>query len=67
MPGQTRTANWGELEKDDKLWNSFAKENPMKRVTIPDEVANAVMTLINDPYKYLNGNFIYVNGGSHLT
>lgn len=66
MPGQTRTANWGELEKDDALWESFAKSNPMKRVTTTEDVADAVMLLINDPHKFMNGNFFYVNGGGHL-
>ncbi|MBU0975861.1 MAG: SDR family oxidoreductase [Patescibacteria group bacterium] len=66
MPGEVRTANWGELEKDDKLWKEFAENNPMKRVTTPEEVADAVMILINDPHKFLNGNFLFVNGGGHL-
>lgn len=66
MPGQTRTANWGELEKDDALWRKFAEENPMKRVTTVQDIADAVMILINDPHKFLNGNFFFVNGGNHL-
>lgn len=66
MPGQTRTDNWGELINDDKLWQEFANENPMKRVTTVEDVADSVMPLINDPHKFLNGNFLYVNGGGHL-
>lgn len=66
MPGQTRTDNWGELINDDKLWQEFADTNPMKRVATVEDVADAIMPLINDPHKFLNGNFIYVNGGNHL-
>lgn len=66
MPGQTRTDNWGELINDDKLWQEFADTNPMKRVATVEDVADAIMPLINDPHKFLNGNFLYVNGGNHL-
>lgn len=66
MPGQTRTANWQGLENDDALWKKFAQDNPMKRVTTVEDVADAVMIFINDPHKFLNGNFLFVNGGSHL-
>jgi len=66
MPGQVRTANWGELEKDDDLWKSFADTNPLKRVATVEDVADAVMILINDPHRFLNGNLLYVNGGNHL-
>jgi enoyl-[acyl-carrier-protein] reductase (NADH) len=66
MPGQVRTANWGGLENDDKLWQQFADTNPMKRVATVEDVADAVMPLINDPHKFLNGNLLYVNGGNHL-
>ena len=67
MPGQVITANWGPLEKDDALWQKFADNNPMKRVATPEDVADAVMIFVNDPHKFLNGNLLYVNGGSHLS
>lgn len=66
MPGPTRTDNWGDLINNEKLWQDFAKRNPMKRVTTFNDITNAVMFLINDPNKYLNGNFLFVNGGNHL-
>lgn len=66
MPGQVRTANWGELEKDDELWRRFAEQNLMKRVATVEDVADAVIILINDPHRFLNGNFFFVNGGNHL-
>lgn len=66
MPGQVRTANWGELENDDELWKKFAEQNPMKRVATVEDVADAVMIFINDPHRFLNGNLFFVNGGNHL-
>lgn len=66
MPGEVRTANWGPMEKDDQLWQQFAEANPMKRVATVEDVADAIMPLINDPHRFLNGNFLYVSGGGHL-
>jgi len=66
VPGPTRTANWGELEKDDKLWERFAKSNPMKRATTVQDVADAALLLINDPHKFINGNFLCIDGGSQF-
>jgi len=58
---------WDVLGGDnDAMWEEFAKNNPMGRVSTPEDIANTVMLLVSDPSKYLNGNFIYVNGGGHL-
>ena len=65
MPGTTRTDNWADLKNDDKLWEQFAKDNPMKRVPTVEEIADSVMYFVNDPHRYLNGNFLFVNGGNH--
>lgn len=66
MPGEVRTANWQGLEKNDAVWKDFAAKNLMKRVATVEDVADAVLPLINDPHKFLNGNFLFVNGGNHL-
>lgn len=66
MPGATRTAHWGEQEKDDAFWKNIAENNPMKRGTTVEDIADAAMILINDPHRFINGNLFYVNGGSHL-
>jgi NAD(P)-dependent dehydrogenase (short-subunit alcohol dehydrogenase family) len=66
-PGTTRTPMWDCMNGDNNsMWNDFAKNNPMERVSTPEDIANAVMMIINDESKYLNGNFIFVNGGGHL-
>lgn len=66
MPGPTRTDNWGDLINDNTLWKKFAERNPMKRTTTFEDITDAVMFFINNPRKYLNGNFLFVNGGNHL-
>ena len=66
-PGTTRTAMWDSMGGDnDEMWEGFAKNNPMGRVSKPEDIANAVLMVINDKSKFLNGNIIYMNGGSHL-
>lgn len=65
--GETQTPMWGStMSTDHSLWKRLADANPMGRVATVEDIANAVMYLINDPLKYLNGNFIFVNGGHHL-
>lgn len=65
-PGTTRTPLWDKLggEKEE-MWEDFANKNPMKRISTVEDVAEATFMLINDPTRYLNGNFLYVNGGTH--
>ncbi len=66
-PGTTRTPLWDKLGgEDEEMWKGFANNNPMKRIPTVEDVAEATFMLINDPTGYLNGNFLYVNGGSHL-
>lgn len=66
-PGTTRTPMWDTMGgDDDSMWKKFAESNPMGRVSTPEDISNAVMMIINDESKYLNGNFIFVNGGGHL-
>lgn len=66
-PGTTRTPMWDTMGgDDDTMWDKFAKGNPMGRISTPEDIANTTMMIINDESKFLNGNFIFCNGGSHL-
>ncbi len=66
-PGPVRTPLWNSMRSnDDALWREFSERNPLGRVATPEDVAEAVWLLVHDPTRYLNGNVIYVNGGSHL-
>lgn len=64
-PGTTRTDNWiGVGLEDDNMWKKFADANPMKRVPTSEDIAEAVSYLVSDKAKYINGLFLYVDGGS---
>jgi NAD(P)-dependent dehydrogenase (short-subunit alcohol dehydrogenase family) len=66
-PGPVRTPLWDSMRgNDDALWREFAEINPLGRVATPGDVAEAVWMLVSDPTRYLNGNVVYVSGGSHL-
>jgi len=68
-PGETRTNNgyWVEagLTKDED-WEKFAKDNLLGRTTTPEDVGQTVLSIVENPTEFWNGNFIYVNGGGHL-
>jgi NAD(P)-dependent dehydrogenase (short-subunit alcohol dehydrogenase family) len=49
-----------------ELFAEVAKDNPLGRLCTPKDVAQAVQLFVDDPSKFLNGNILYVNGGSHL-
>jgi len=66
-PGTTRTPLWDALGGDnEQMWARFAERNPMGRIPTVEDVAEAVVMIVNDSTRYLNGNFVYVNGGAHL-
>ena len=66
-PGSVRTPLWNAMGRnDDALWQELAEKNPLGRVATPHDIAEVVWMLVNDPTRYLNGNVVYVNGGSHL-
>ncbi|MFW5702984.1 MAG: SDR family NAD(P)-dependent oxidoreductase [Candidatus Dojkabacteria bacterium] len=65
-PTTTYTSMWDKMGGDDpKMWESFAKNNPLGRVSTTDDVAKTLVWLISEETGYLNGNTIYVNGGKH--
>ncbi len=65
-PGPVQTALWSHGRAGLADWPAFAAANPMARNATPDDVAEAVAMLVEDRTRYLNGNFVYVNGGNHL-
>jgi NAD(P)-dependent dehydrogenase (short-subunit alcohol dehydrogenase family) len=67
IPGSTRTALRNSFDgHDDQAWEAMHKKNPLGRVATPEDTANAVALLISHDANYLNGNILFVNGGSHL-
>ncbi len=66
-PGPTQTAIWDKIGgRDRETWDFFAKKNPLGRISTTEDIANVVLMIIEDKSKFLNGNIIYMNGGSHL-
>lgn len=65
-PGPVRTPLWGPDYANEELWSQLAKANPVGRNPTPEDVAEVVTMVAQDPTRMLNGNFIYVNGGNHL-
>jgi NAD(P)-dependent dehydrogenase (short-subunit alcohol dehydrogenase family) len=51
----------------DEAWDEIAKSNPLGRVATVEDVAQTVLTVIDNPSQFWNGNFIYVTGGDHIT
>lgn len=63
-PGETRTDNWAGIGlEDDAMWARFAEENPMGRVSTPEDSADAVSYLVSEKAKFINGQFLFVDGG----
>lgn len=68
-PGETKTHNgyWAEAGlMTDNAWKKFAENNPLGRVTTPEDVGETALAIIENKTGFWNGNFLYVNGGGHL-
>ncbi len=67
-PTTTRTEMWKDIGgfEDDKMWKRFAENNPLKRVSTPEDIGKAIYVLTLDETEYWNGEEIYVDGGSHF-
>jgi NAD(P)-dependent dehydrogenase (short-subunit alcohol dehydrogenase family) len=65
-PGPVNTPLWGPDQENEELWNELAKANPVARNATPQDVAEVVAMIADEPTRMLNGNFVYVNGGNHL-
>lgn len=66
MAGVTDTTSMRMIPGSDKLAQYAQERNPYKRLTTPQDVANAVYLLCLDEAAWINGAVIPVNGGEHL-
>jgi len=64
--GVTDTASLRMIPGNEKLIEHTLKRNPFKRLTTPEDVANAVYLLSKDEARWITGTIIPVNGGEHL-
>src|SRR3989339_469788 len=61
-PSLTRTPLTEKMCSQEEF-NSYAENNPSKRVGLPKDIANAVLFLISDKADFINGENINVSGG----
>ena len=65
--GVTDTASLRMIPGSDTIKAHSIKRNPFKRLTEPDDVANAVYLLCKDEASWINGCIIPVDGGEHIS
>jgi enoyl-[acyl-carrier protein] reductase I len=65
--GVTDTASLRMIPGSHKIIEHSLKRNPNKRLTLPEDVANAVYLLSRDEASWITGTVIPVDGGEHLS
>ena len=65
-PGPVNTPLWGPDQENEELWKELAEANPTGRNATPEDIAQTVRMIAEEPTRMVNGNFVYVNGGNHL-
>jgi NAD(P)-dependent dehydrogenase (short-subunit alcohol dehydrogenase family) len=64
--GTTKTPSFTMIPNSDKLARNAKKRNPFKRLTTPQDIANAVYLLSRDEANWINGTIIKVDGGESI-
>lgn len=64
--GVTDTESLRLIPGSDKMKEMAVKRNPYQRLTLPNDVANAVYLLTRDEASWINGTTIPVDGGEHI-
>lgn len=64
--GVTNTASLNRIPNSDVMKKHTIERNPFKRLTTPEDVANAVYLLCKDEASWINGTVIKVDGGESL-
>jgi enoyl-[acyl-carrier protein] reductase I len=65
--GVTDTSSLRMIPGSEKIIEHTLKRNPNKRLTLPEDVANAVYLLSKDEAFWITGTTIPVDGGEHLS
>ena len=65
--GVTDTASLRMIPGSDQIKSHSLKRNPFKKLTQPEDVANAVYLLSKDEASWINGCVIPVDGGEHIS
>ncbi|MEM7084972.1 MAG: SDR family oxidoreductase [Bacteroidota bacterium] len=64
--GVTQTKSFGMIPGSERLAAIAQKRNPFKRLTTPEDVANAVYLLAKNEAQWINGTVLKVDGGESL-
>ena len=58
----------GEVETDilSEGTDKIVKDIPLKRLGLPEEVANTIFFLCNNQSSYISGAEVHINGGQHV-
>ncbi|MGB5263965.1 MAG: SDR family oxidoreductase, partial [Lutimonas sp.] len=65
--GVTDTASFRMIPNSKAIKEYTLKRNPFKRLTTPEDVADAVYLLCKVEAAWINGAIIPVNGGEHIS
>ncbi len=66
MAGVTDTPALRKIPGNDVIVATAFAKNPTGRLTTPEDVASAILTLSDDNAYFINGNVIYVDGGEFV-
>lgn len=66
QPGVTDTTSLNAIPGADDLKKMATMRNPAKRLSLPEDTANALYLLCKDEASWINGNIITVDGGENL-
>ncbi len=64
--GVTLTPSLQMIPSYEKMMELVTQNNPMGKMTQPEDVANAIYLLSLDEANWINGSLIHVDGGEHL-
>ena len=65
--GVTYTKSFQMIPQSDKIIEYSKNRNPFKRLTVPEDIANAVYLLCLDEAAWINGALIPVDGGERIS
>ncbi|MGE5400881.1 MAG: enoyl-ACP reductase [Ignavibacteriales bacterium] len=66
MAGVTDTPALKKIPGSEKMLESARLKNPMGKLTVPEEVARAIVTLCEESAGWISGNVIGVDGGEYV-
>ncbi|MCB1073873.1 MAG: SDR family oxidoreductase, partial [Chlamydiia bacterium] len=66
-PGAVDTPMIHRIYPDKKGFQFLVEKNPMGKIASPEDIANTVLWLFSSMSAHVNGDVIFVDGGSSLT